>query len=216
MTLLLVFTLSACKTNDISFEKALNLSLSRPLPSGTNHNKPYFKYYLPPDAGVKTSTELASLYTIDNHEIMMNLKVSKVVASQYENHEPEKLKLLNEDEKLYYFDNSKYLDQKDQEREINLRVYELKNQQFAVILENEFVEMLTLVNATNYEFILEHMVAILRSVEVEEEKVFVDFSNKEIIEDKTIHEDFFEHVVPEDGSLIDMYNQLHPDDKIKD
>ena len=209
-----LFVLSACKAEAIDFEGALKDSLSRPLAVSTNHNKPYFKYYLPPSVGVKVSTQLGSLLELDGIKIMMNLKVSQVVINQYEEvKEPIDRK---EDDRLVFSGDGTYIDKSDDDWKYQMNVYELNENKYAVILENDYVELVSLASQENYDFLLEHMMSILRSVEVEEEKIFLAYSNKEIIEDKTIHEDFFEHAVPEDGSLIDMYNQMHPDDKIEE
>lgn len=215
MTLLAVLLmLSGCQAGPVNFDKILKQALSRPVPSGTNYTKPYLKYYLPPDAGVKTATQLGSLIEIEGNQILLNIKVSKVVASQYEDFEEELTEI--ESNQIFYYDSGQYIDNSNEQQEYQISVFQLKENRYATILENNDVELVTLLNSSNYEFVLEHMMTIIRSVQVEEEKIYLDYSNKEIIKDRTIHEDFFEHVVPEDGSLIDMYNQLHPDDKIEE
>ena len=211
VTLLLI---SGCQAKEANFEEALRQTLARPLPVSTNHNKPYFKYYLPPNVGVKTSTELGSLLDLDGHKIMLNLKVSQVVTSQYEETKTNFEKV--EDQRILFSDFGHYIDNDDKEWQYRINIYNLKNDTFGLFLENDFVELVALATKEDYEFIFENMMIILRSVDVEEEKIFLAYSNKEIVENKTIHEDFFEHVVPEDGNLIDMYNQMHPDDKIEE
>ena len=209
-----LLVISGCQATAIDFEDTLKQSLSRPLPVSTNHNKPFFKYYLPPNVGVKAATELGSLLELDGNKMMLNLKVSEVVANQYEK-EPEDIERID-DERILFSDFGRYIDNDDKEWQYLINVYDLQDNKYAVILENEFIEIISLASKENYEFILENMMTILRSVDVEEEKIFLAYSNKEIIENKDIYEDFFEHVVPEDGSLIDMYNQMHPDDKIEE
>lgn len=212
LLLMSLFLVSGCQTEAVNFSEALNQTLARPLPVSTNHNKPFFKYYLPPNVGVKTSTELGSLLVLESHKMMLNLKVSQVVASQYDNEMSDTLEI--DDERLLFSDFGTYYDIEGKEWKYRIHVYELNQDRYAVILENDFMELISLASKENYEYLLENMMIILRSVEVEEEKVFAAFSNKEIVADTAIHEDFFEHVVPEEGNLIDMYNQMHPDDKI--
>lgn len=212
--LLSLLVLAGCQAEAVNFEASLKQSLSRPLAASTNHNKPYFKYYLPPNVGVKASTQQGSLLDLDGVKMMLNLKVSQVVIGQYDD-KKESIKK-PEDDRLVFSDFGAYIDKNEEEWQYTINVYQFKDNQYAIILENEYLELVSLASEENYEFILEHMMVILKSVEVEEEKIFAAYSNKEIIEDKAIHEDFFEHVIPEDGSLIDMYNQMHPDDKIED
>ncbi|WP_159521044.1 hypothetical protein [Erysipelothrix urinaevulpis] len=206
--------LTACQPKPVDFNKTMEESLARPLVSGTNHNKPFYKYYLPPNAGVKSGTQLASLIEVEKQQIMMNLKVSRVVASQHGDGEVNLVKPKNE--KIVFSEDNRYLDQEDIERSVLMSVYEFKDNNYMVMIENDFIEMISLVNQANYDFMVEQMIMILRSVQVEERRVFEAYSNKEIVQDSTIQTDFFEHVVPEDGNLIDMYNQLHPDDKIEE
>lgn len=211
---MMALVLTACNPKTINYEQHVNTSLTRPLPAGTNQRKPYFRYYLPPNMGVKASNEVASLIGIGNYELVMNLKVSRVIASQEEKAlTPEDI---NEDLKanLLYEKEGQYVDINEQNQTFYITVFKQGDKHLSVLLENNQVEMIAVVAKEDFAYILEHMMLVLRSIEVDEEKVVKDFSNKEIVEDKTIHEDFFEHAVPESGSLIDMYNRLHPDDPI--
>jgi len=213
--LAVLLLLSACKSKPISFSEPLHRSLSRPLPFGTNYSKPYYKYYLPPNVGVKSSTEIGSLLSIEQSEIMMNLKVSRVVALSYSDHDLKLEDLMDEKENLFQ-EGGHYLDVNDQERMFLFTVYEVKKERYLFVLENERVELVSIVDNNNAAYILENMMLILRSIDVNDALIVANYSNKEIVEDKTIHEDFFEHAVPESGNLIEMYNRLHPDDKIEE
>ena len=211
----MLLLLSACKSQPISFSESLHKSLSRPLPFGTNYSKPYYKYYLPPNMGVKSSTEIGSVLSINRDEIMMNLKVSRVVALSYDDKDFG-LDDLKKEEGNIFQEGGHYLDINDKERMFLFTVYEIKKYRYLMVLENERVELVSIVDGHNASYILENMMLILRSLDVNDELIVAQYSNKEIIEDKTIHEDFFEHVVPESGNLIEMYNRLHPDDKIEE
>ena len=72
-----------------------------------------------------------------------------------------------------------------------------------------------LISTVDYEYVLSSMMTVMRSVDVAEKAVVAQYSNKEVIEYNSFHEEFFEQKIPESGSLIDMYNQLHPDNKIE-
>lgn len=207
--------LTACQKGSVSYQDSLNKSLSRPLPFGTNYSKPYYKYYLPPNIGVKSSTKIGSVLSLNNDEIMMNLKVSRVVALSYQK-EGIALEDLKKEKENIFQEGGHYLDINDKERLFLFTVYPITKNRNLLVLENERVELVSIVAESNAPYMLENMMLILRSLDVNDDLVIADYSNKEIIEDKTIHEDFFEHAVPESGNLIEMYNRLHPDDKIEE
>ncbi len=211
---MIVLALTACSPKKLNYASQVKTSLKRPLPAGTNQRKPYFRYYLPPNMGVKASNEVASLIGIEHYELVMNLKVSRVIASQEQGDLAQEALSEDLNKKMIFNTDGKYLDLNGQKQAFYLSVFEQDPEHVSLLLENNQVEMIAVVAKTDFSYVFEHMMLVLRSIEVDEKKVVKDFSNKEVIEDKTIHEDFFEHAVPESGSLIDMYNRLHPDDPI--
>lgn len=212
LALLCLFMMSACSVNR-DVDAIIKSSLSRPLPAGVNHTKTYMKYYLSPEFGIKASTDISTLIRVEDTEIMMNLNVSEIVANRYYNDKERRLRVNDTLENVTRKEGS-YLDANDVQRAFNLSVIALEGSQ-ALVLENGLVDLIAIVNDSNINYVLDAMIVIMRSVEVNEDSIVANYSNKEIIEYNTIHEDFFEQTVPEAGSLIDMYNQLNPDDKIE-
>lgn len=209
MIILSVFLLSAC-ASDKTTEEILSSSLGRPLPIGLNHNKGLFKYYVAPDMGIKSSNNISSIIKIGDSDIMLRLNVSNIITKFYDN---EKKYEFSDDERVKRYDGT-YLDRDDVRQFYVLYEIEMNNRK-AVVLENESVALMGLISSVEYEYVLSNMMTIMRSVDVQEKAVVARYSNKEVIEYNSFHEEFFEQKIPESGSLIDMYNQLHPDDKIE-
>lgn len=211
VSLLLVGCGSKRSTQDI-----LNEALSISPVVGTNHSKGMLKYYLNPNMGLKASTQTSSLIMIDNTEVMLSIKVSNIMGTYYKDKNAKEMMIQMSKENLSEGEiiEGMYLDQLNQQHKYIYNEVEIGNQ-IGVTLDNGFVSLVTLIYPAQRSTVVPGMVSILRSTQIEEELVVAAFSNKEIIEYDTIHREFFEQEIPESGSLIDMYNKMHPEDKIE-
>ena len=111
-------------------------------------------------------------------------------------------------------DTGTYMDAHDVSRNFEYHEIAFGNDR-AILIDNGLITLLTLVNDAQKEITVRGMMTIMRSAKIDEQMVVDRFSNKELVQYNSIHEGFFEQEVPESGSLIDLYNQLHPDDKIE-
>ena len=193
-------------------QKILDKALALPPAQGTNQSKGILKYYLSPDMGVKASTQTSTLIVYDQVEMMLSIKVSDIVYNFYKEDEGTALSAAMFD--IGDSIDGVYLDQNNkQERYVYNEV--VIDDQIALTLDNGLVSIVSLIRPIQKESVLTAMMSILRSSQVKLEEVVSLYSNKEIIQYNTIHREFFEQEVPESGSLIDMYNQMNPDDKIE-
>ncbi len=193
-------------------QKILDKALALPPAQGTNQSKGILKYYLSPDMGVKASTQTSTLIVYDQVEMMLSIKVSDIVYNFYKEDEGTALSaaMFDKGDSI----DGVYLDQNNkQERYVYNEV--VIGDQIALTLDNGLVSIVSLIRPIQKESVLTAMMSILRSSQVKLEEVVSLYSNKEIIQYNTIHREFFEQEVPESGSLIDMYNQMNPDDKIE-
>lgn len=194
-------------------QKILDKALALPPAQGTNQSKGILKYYLSPDMGVKASTQTSTLIVYDQVEMMLSIKVSDIVYNFYKEDEEGTALSAAMFDKGDSIDGV-YLDQNNkQERYVYNEV--VIGDQIALTLDNGLVSIVSLIRPIQKESVLTAMMSILRSSQVKLEEVVSLYSNKEIIQYNTIHREFFEQEVPESGSLIDMYNQMNPDDKIE-
>ncbi len=209
LTALCLILLSGCTINKTT-DEILQNSLGRPLPMGLNQNKGLFKYYISPDMGIKSANNISSVIKIGDSDIMLRLNVSNIISKYYN---AEMKYEFAEEEGVARYEGT-YLDREDVRQFYVLYEIDMKDKK-AVVLENEAVALMGLISSVEYDYVLSSMMTIMRSVDVVEKSVVSQYSNKEVIEYNSFHEEFFEQKIPESGSLIDMYNQLHPDDKIE-
>ena len=98
-------------------------------------------------------------------------------------------------------------------KSLHVRVYELDTGEFAIFADNDRIEMISVVNKANLNLNLETMIIILKSTEVDDDKVVTAYSNKEINENRGTYSEFFEQVPPETGTLKEMYDRINPDNQ---
>lgn len=212
LILVTAFLLVGCSAENDA-QKILDKALALPPAQGTNQSKGILKYYLSPDMGVKASTQTSTLIVYDQVEMMLSIKVSDIVYNFYKEDEEGTALSAAMFDKGDSIDGV-YLDQNNkQERYVYNEV--VIGDQIALTLDNGLVSIVSLIRPIQKESVLTAMMSILRSSQVKLEEVVSLYSNKEIIQYNTIHREFFEQEVPESGSLIDMYNQMNPDDKIE-
>lgn len=204
--------ISGCGVKQSS-QELISTALAMPPVVGTNHSKGFLKYYLNPDVGLRASTQTSSLLVIDQVEVMMSVKVSNIVADYYkEDASPLQKQMVSFEEGETI--EGMYLDPQNVQRKY---VYNEKNfgDKIGITLDNGLVSIVALIYPAQKAILIPSMVSVMRSTLVNETLVVAHYSNKEVIEYDTIHRDFFEQEIPESGSLIDMYNQMNPNDKIE-
>ena len=149
----------------------------------------------------------------DGTEMMMSIKVSDIIYNYYKDQERvAQLSVENFDAGATL--EGMYLDQNNQQHRYLYNEVEIGDK-VAITLDNGFVSIVTMIYPAQKNTMVPAMMGILRSTQLDAKAVVSVYSNKEIIEYDTIHREFFEQEVPESGSLLDMYNQMNPDDKIE-
>lgn len=205
--LAILILITGCSDADV--EKAYRSGLSQALPTSTNHKKPYYRYYLPPHVGTKVQDQISSILMVDGYEVLMNLKVEYIVGNEfdYEVQEKESIKTPQFEESTTYVDASNKM------QTLNVRVYELNDGNMAVFVDNNRIEMVSVVPKTSLNLTLETMIIITKSTEVNDSAVVAAYSNKEIATNSGTYSEFFEQVPPETGTLKEMYDRINPDNQ---
>lgn len=200
--LLLLVGCTETKTLEASFKAGL----SQALPISTNHNKPYFRYYLPPHVGVKKQDETSSILLINNHEVLMNMRVDYIVSKEFEYTNQEKI--LEKDP--IFSEEKTYVDSDNKMQVLNVRVYELNKKEVLIFADNRKIEMVTVVTKPDMNMTLESMIIILKSSIVFDKEVVSAYSNKVLDKNPGTYSEFFEQVPPETGTIKEMNEKLDP------
>lgn len=212
VTCLALLLMTGCANSSKSFDAVMNSALSSPLPIAANHSKNLYRYYVPPSVGVKSSNQNSTLFNIDNNEVMMNLNISQIVSSKYyEEGELEERNLTSLDfENILYSYSGSYFDTYSISRKLDVYVLRMSDDRVALLANNRLIDMIAVIPEASLPQVLESVLTILRSVEVDETRVVAAYSTKEIIDRDAIYSQFFEQVPPENGTLQDMYDRLNP------
>ncbi|WZU00472.1 hypothetical protein MGH68_12975 [Erysipelothrix sp. D19-032] len=186
--------------------------MSRPLVQSPNKNKQYLKYYVLPRYWRQRNHTTFNHDDCDVRTCHDDLRCIEIIGRKYYDSSSSRNKI--ERDTVEYTQSGTYLDRNDVERQFIFTVLPSGNKK-TIILENGIVTLVGIVSPSNLAYVADSMFVTMRSTEVNEDEVVAYYSNKEIIDYKAVHENFFDHKVPEEGSLIEIYNQLHPDNPIE-
>lgn len=203
--ILVLLVLVGC--SNISVEDAFESALSQPNPPITNHKKNLYNYYVPKHVGVKNSDVNSTVMIVDSYEILLNLKVDKIVSEKFNYEATQPVETLQEPT---FTKEANYIGLDNISNKMTMRIYELKNKSFAIFLNNSEVEMVSVVPKTHLNITIETMITILKSVKIEKEAIISAYSNKEISSYDGTYSEFFEQTPPETGTIKDMYERLNP------
>lgn len=208
---LLLSILVGCASEVQSYDAVVDKAMRRPLVHSVSRTKDFLKYYVLPDVGVSDTTEISSVFDIEGFPIVMSLNVSDIVSRQYYGSATFKSKLNREG--VLYKKNGTYVDRNGKLISYAFTVLE-DGANHVLVLENNIVTLMGVITPVLAQRVVDSMFVTLRSVEANEQEIASKYSNKVIVDYKAVHEEFFNHKIPESGTLYDIYNQLHPNDAI--
>lgn len=208
LSVLMLTLLLLVGCNSKSYTDSVQTSLAQPLSRASTHHKQMYRYYVPPSVGVKTTNQNSTIFLIENHEVLMNLSISDIVSKQYYEEEGS-LDQAPLDVEFNY--RGSYFDANKESQSFDMNIHRLSNDELAIFLDNHLVSMITVIPEVSASLVIETMITIMKSVDVNTEQVVATYSTKEIIEKDATFSEFFEQVPPETGTLQDMYEQMDPE-----
>lgn len=203
--MLLMFLLLGCSANPAELEDVLKKSLSHqaqtPAACLADNHKTFFSYYAEPSVGKKESTQTSNVFLIHGTEVVMNLDISTVMNSKYYP-DVSLIKKETEDEIVYLHD--KYADCKGNEYDYVLSVYLLQNGKYYVDFQTHFVNFYSAVDYVLVDEIVNQMMKISQTVEVDELAVITYYSSKPADEHEREKVDLFQEQISESGRLDEL------------
>lgn len=204
--------LTGCVSGNKSYDEIVDKAMQRPLVHSISRTKDSLKYYVLPDVGVSETTDISSVFDIEGFPIVMTLNVSEIIAREYYGATSFKSKL--KVETALYTKSGTYVDRNGRLIPYTFTVLEVDGNH-VLVLENNVVTLMGVVHPDLAQRVVDSMFVTLRSVEANESEIATKYSNKVVVDYKAVHEEFFNHKIPESGTLYDIYNQLHPNDAIE-
>lgn len=205
MMLFAVVLLVGCSSPK-SIDDSIKDGLAAPLPITHNHRKPLVNYYLPPSVGLKQSNAFSSLFMVRGNDVLMNLNIEHAISEMFEY---ESMSEKNKEIFDYTYSGT-YMNDENNLRHFDIMIKSLSNNRSAMFIDNSDVGFITVVSVYDLPYVIETLITIMRSVNVDTPKVVAQYSNKDVKKAITIYSEFFERVPPETGTLEEMYNQLQP------
>ncbi len=203
VVLLLVMMCGCASNEDINTELDSLLSDTNKIVSNhPNNSLEYYDYYLPSDMGeVNFDQESLVLSYLDN-KIVVNININDVVNNKYYPEQYLTNSSLLDQNKLVYSKSGKYLTIKDIERDYILNLYQ-NNDYYVIELITSDLTYITSSKAYIKD-IVKHLFTIAKSVDLDEELIIADYSNKNIVDYKKKQIDLFDSTRPTSGDLSEM------------
>lgn len=207
--LVIVLLLFGCSGQDIDLANEVDKAISRVNETEAyknhNHKKGLLSYYLPKDVGVKRSNQISTVMLVDNFEVFMALNVSEIMS--------QKLEVLNLDTSSFVVvKNFETINNKDETINNTVVIEQLADNQYLLYLKSKEMFFISSIPKASIENILEKMIIISRTVNVDKKKVIAQFSNKEEMNFEREVIELFSESVPEEGFLKDIYESGNEDD----
>ena len=193
-----------CASNkDINTELDSLLSDANKIVSNhPNNSLEYYDYYLPSDMGeVSFDQESLVLSYLDN-KIVVNININDVVNNEYYPEQYLTNSSLLDQNKLVYSKSGKYLTIKGIERDYILNLYQ-NNDYYVIELITSDLTYITSSKAYIKD-IVKHLFTIAKSVDLDEELIIADYSDKNIVDYKKKQIDLFDSTRPTSGDLSEM------------
>lgn len=205
MLLVVLFVLVGCSSVK-SIDDSIKDGLAAPLPITHNHRKQLINYYLPPSVGLKESNAFSSLLLVRGYDVLMNLNIEHAISETFEY---DREVVFNVDIFDYKYSGT-YLNAENDIRNFDVFLKSLDGSRSAMYIDNDDVQFISVINKLDLPYVIETLMSVMRSVEVDVPKIVAKYSNKDVKQMITIYSEFFERVPPETGTLEEMYGQLQP------
>lgn len=212
--LVLLFGLSACsKVTPESLLYYLKLSgieaEKQAISSFNNISKQMYSYYLPPHVGRKNSTDISTILTSNNVNILMNLDVIDVISDTYYDTSRSFKSMLAASKDLTNFESS-FVNKKGDPVTYRVSVLKVSDSLILLTLEGGYFMFTAITPLSLSSEILFDMITIAKSCEVNKDKVLLAYSTRESIDYKKETIDMFSQIAPESGTVLDMIGAKLP------
>ena len=212
ITILLLFTLLGCSTDNAEDDIALQVNALAEANVGydNNNHKEYYNYFTNVEVGKLESNEVSTVLSVNNDVFVMNLKVNKIINDEYYhndvNEEYDIRELLFENNGIYSAYGLKY--------NYEYSVYSLNSDDYLLTMDTEYLSFSSIAQLADMADIAREMLNIAKSVQVDRQLVINDFSNKETIDHVKETIKLFEQRIAVNGSLEEMMGIDSGDDEV--
>lgn len=194
--------LIGCSTNT----NKVKLEISRAIDVGEaivpfkhpNNYKPTFSYYLPNNIAVIESNDNSSLLRYRNHQIIMNLNVSAIIADKYYKNVSQ---TRSELKVAYFYEyQGAFRDFLNRVQQYSIEIFSITGPKFYLALETKYINYFVVASASELSEIIPVLLTIAKTVDVDQNKIVALYSKKIELKDAQVTR----LPAQTDGLLIDM------------
>ena len=202
--ILLLVMMCGCTSNkDINTELDNLLSdTSKIVSNHPNNSLKYYDYYLPSDMGeISFDKESLVLSYLDN-KIIVNININDVVNNKYYPEEYLNNTSIFDQNKIIYSKSGQYTTIKNIEKDYLLNLYQNDDNYVVELITSD----LTYITSCKMSIrnVVKHFFTIAKSVDLDEELIIADYSDKNIVDYKKKQIDLFDSTRPTSGDLSEM------------
>ncbi len=196
------FILVGC-SNTINFKADLERNINEEVINkafSPSNNKDYYSYYISPSLGMLYSDKTTNVLTYQNEKIIMNLNTSAIINSVYYT---DALNVDGSNPYKGFSIDGVALNYKNEEVKYIYNVYKYEDMHI-LELDSTLVNIVSQSNDYDLLQISRYMMQILKSFNIKQENILMDYSSKETIEFSKENIEIFEQIVPVDGKINDI------------
>ena len=190
-----------------NLEEAM-LEVQEETPRPTKYRNDLYGYYLAPDVGRVSASNMGNTFNYGGNLIQMNLNVQKIVNDKYYEGKPYTSIQFSEDSRVGYYEGS-YVNAKDEMHAYNISIYKL-NRDYYTVFDSDTVLFGAVSNEIDAVNISKEMLRIAKTLDVNYNEVVAKFSLKEVITYESTSLDLFENIVPEEGNIEELFKTDEP------
>ena len=207
---LLIFQLVGCSkiSDELKITEQVSSIAELSVNYDNNNFKEYYSYFTNVDVGKISSNEVSSVLTVSDNEFVMNLKVNNIINDELYNSEYLEVydikELKYENDGIYLSNGIKY--------NYEYNVYSLNDNDYLLLLDTEYLSFSAIAELNQLPEIAYEMINIAKSVNIDNDLIVNQFSNKNVIDHEKETIKLFEQKIAVNGTIEEMIGTDDNDD----
>jgi len=207
---LLIFQLVGCSkiSDELKITEQVSSIAELSVNYDNNNFKEYYSYFTNVDVGKISSNEVSSVLTVSDNEFVMNLKVNNIINDELYNSEYLEVydikELKYENDGIYLSNGIKY--------NYEYNVYSLNDNDYLLLLDTEYLGFSAIAELNQLPEIAYEMINIAKSVNIDNDLIVNQFSNKNVIDHEKETIKLFEQKIAVNGTIEEMIGTDDNDD----
>ena len=205
--------LCGCTNNDNNSNKLIEdikLLAQENISYTNNHNKKLYSYYLDPTTISTSTNETSSIINYDNNTIILDIDINNILDKKLYNNNDKVKQVKIKGTRLIVIDDL-LIDYHKEPINYIFEIYEL-NDQYLISLKTKLFKLESIQPKINVDIISNKMMIIAKSINIDIDKVILDYSNKIEIYTKKENIELYKPLAPVDGPISEILSEEQVDE----